>query len=979
MQSLPRTYDFKALEQHALEKWKAHALVEKTTSYNPQKPIFSFLEGPPTANAPPALHHVEVRVFKDLVNRYQFMRGKTVPRKGGWDTHGLPVEVQVEKKLGLKNKQEIEQYGTEKFVEACRSDVNTFIHEWDGLTERMGYWVDLEHPYVTMSNDYIESVWWSLKQLFERNYLYEGHKTVPFCPRCQTSLSSHEVAQGYKTVKDTSAVVEFPSTKNKGRIFLAWTTTPWTLPGNMALAVHPDVDYALVEKDGNEYVVAHTLVGKHFPAHPSIKKVLKGKELAGESYLPPFDTYTQPEAKLNGKKFIVVPAEFVTVEDGTGIVHIAPGFGEDDYATGKQHGLAFVQHVNEDGTFKPEMGAWAGKDHQKKQGELLKDLEARGKLFKTEKFEHEYPHCWRCSTPLMYYAMKSWFINVSQHRNLLMKLNREIQWTPAHVQDGRFGEWIANAKDWGLSRKRYWGTPLPIWRCTNPKCAHLAAIGSVAELREKGKNTPNGTFDLHKPTLDPIVLWCTQCKGEMKRESDVIDCWYDSGSAPFAQLHYPFENKELFEKFFPYDYIAEAQDQTRGWFYTMLVVNALLFGKSPYKTVICAGLMLDEKGEKMSKSKGNIIQPSIAFDAQGVDAVRLWFCTTPPGAEKKFGTTALTESVRPFLNVLWNSLLFSQPYLAKGQLVNQPALETEDKWILSRLAGCRDDVTRGLDQYAFNECTQALFQFVNEDFSRTYIKLVRERAKQGDETVAFVFFRVWDTLARLLAPFAPYVSEALFEAVNGELENTGLSVHASQWPEAAPRNESLEKHMRHAQAVITVGLAMREKEKINVRWPLRRVNVQTANTEVKEAVAALEGMISNQLNVKNVGVNEKIFAHAQPFANDSETMVSLDMSMDDSLLAEGFAREVMRKIQELRKKAETNPSQLIRAEIRTDENTKKWLTVHLDDIKQKVRARELVFVPVLGKKPLASADETIRESRVSVAIFSVETAGKKND
>ncbi len=968
MQPLPRVYDFKQLEQRALEKWKKNKLVEKTTAFNTNKPIFSFLEGPPTANAPPALHHVEMRVFKDVVNRFQFMQGKTVPRKAGWDTHGLPVEVQVEKKLGLKNKREIEAYGTEKFVEECRKDVNTFIHEWDMLTERMAYWVDLEHPYVTMSNDYIESVWWSLAQLFNRGYLYEGHKTLPFCPRCQTSLSSHEVALGYKTVKDTTATVKFLWKNNPKRAFLAWTTTPWTLPGNIALAVNKEVDYAIVEHEGMEYVIAHVLVGKHFPedekTKAKIKEVISGSKLVGIEYLPPFDTYARSTSKLNGKSFHVITGDFVTINEGTGIVHIAPGFGEDDYRAGKENGLAFVQHVGEDGLFKPEMNEWAGKNHKLAEKELIKFLEEKNLIFKTEKYEHEYPHCWRCNTPLMYYAMKSWFINVSQHRELLKKVNASVRWTPDHVKEGRFGEWIANAKDWGLSRKRYWGTPLPIWRCTRSTCGKLHAAGSVAEIRERGTNVPKGEFDLHKPTLDKITFTCSTCKGEMKREPDVIDCWYDSGSAPFAQLHYPFENKDLFEKYFPYDFIAEGQDQTRGWFYTLMVINALLFGKSPYKTVICGGLVVDEKGEKMSKSKGNVIVPNVMFDAHGVDAVRLQFCTNPPGNERRFGMNTITENVRPFLNVLWNSLLFAQPYLANGKLIMNPALETEDEWILSRLSTCRDACTKGMDAYEFNECTQALFTFVNEDFSRTYIKLVRERAKQGDDAVAYVFYHVWSTLGKLLAPLAPYVSEIIFEATGDE----GVSVHTSSWPGEMTRNETLEHAMVHAQGVITAGLFLREQEKINVRWPLRTLNVQTPNKERAKAIQTLEGMIKNQLNVKQVHVNGKIFAISHVFEDDPETIVSLDTKMDEELEAEGFARELTRKIQDLRKKGTLNPEQQILVQIRSSEKISRMLAKHVNDISLKVRAQSITFTANFTAKHALLSTESIRDESIEIGI-----------
>lgn len=966
MQPLPRVYDFKQLEQRALEKWKKNKIVEKTVAYNPHKPIFSFLEGPPTANAPPALHHVEMRVFKDVVNRYQFMQGKTVPRKAGWDTHGLPVEVQVEKKLGLKNKREIEAYGTEKFVEECRKDVNTFINEWDVMTERMAYWVDLKQPYVTMSNDYIESVWWSLSEFFKRGYLYEGHKTLPYCPRCQTSLSSHEVALGYKVVKDTTATVKFLWKKNPKRAFLAWTTTPWTLPGNIALAINKDVDYAVVEHDGMEYVLAHVLVNKHFGEGTKVKQIISGSKLVGEEYIPPFDTYSKNANKLSGKSFVVISGNFVTVEDGTGIVHIAPGFGEDDYNAGKENGLAFVQHVGEDGLFKSEMDEYAGKNHKVVEKELIQQLHDKNLIFNTEKFEHEYPHCWRCNTPLMYYAMKSWFINVSQHRELLKKLNEKIVWTPEHIKEGRFGEWIANAKDWGLSRKRYWGTPLNIWRCTNSACGKLEALGSVDEIRARGKNTPKGEFDLHKPTMDKILLTCTKCKSDMKREPDVIDCWYDSGSAPFAQLHYPFENKDLFEKFFPYDFIAEAQDQTRGWFYTLLVINALLFGKSPYKTVICGGLLVDEKGEKMSKSKGNIIVPAAVFDAHGVDATRLQMCLTHPGSEKRIGINSMIESVRPFLNVLWNSLLFAQPYLEKGKNLDEKTItfETEDEWVLSRLAACHERVTMGLETYAFNECTQALFTFVNEDFSRTYIKLVRERAKQGDDAVAYVFYQTFLTLSTIIAPLAPYVSEAMHYALHAN----ETSVHTATWPTPRKRNEELENAMTHVQSIITTGLSLREKEKINVRWPLSTINVHTTSAERKHAIEKLKGMIQTQVNVKNVHMNEKIFSLSQALQEDAETIVSLDTTLTPELEGEGFTREISRKIQDLRKKASLNPEQTIFVELRISEKLEKLIQPFMMELSTKVRATTISVVKNFSVKHAQLSTEKIREENVEIGL-----------
>ncbi len=961
---LPRHYDFKALEERAQQKWTSHNVIKKTISYEPEKELFSFLEGPPTANAPPALHHTETRVMKDAVCRYHYMLGKTVPRKGGWDTHGLPVEVQLEKKLGIKNKKAIEEYGIEKFVETCRSDVFAHIQEWNKFTEKLAYWVDLEHPYITYDNNYIESIWWSIKELHQRGYLYEGFRTTPFCPRCQTSLSSAEVALGYKTVKDNTVFVTFSSTKHKNRYYLAWTTTPWTLPGNVALAVHPSVEYAVVEKDEKEFVLAKELVGKYFGANAKIKHTIVGKELEGETYVPLFDTYLGK--KLNGKFAVVQTAEFVTTTDGTGIVHIAPGFGEDDYNLGQEKKLAFVQHVMENGLFTEDVKEFAGMNAKHSDSKVISHLKEKGLVFKEEVYEHEYPFCWRCDTALMYYATKSWYVNVSKHRHRMIQFNQSIHWEPEHIKEGRFGEWIANAKDWGFSRTRYWGTPLPIWKCE--KCTHIEVIGSVAELKEKGKNIP-AKLDLHKPYVDGITLTCEKCTHPMKREPYVMDVWYDSGSAPFAQLHYPFENKELFETFFPYHYIAEAIDQTRGWFYHLHVLATLLFDSYATKSIVCAGHLVDKQGQKMSKSKGNVINPNEVFEKYGVDALRLQMCLTPAGDSKRIGMDSFKESVQPMLTILWNSLQFAIPLLEKGKALLDreeiPPLQKEDAWLLSRLADTHERVTNGLENYYFHECTRALLQFVNEDLSRNYIKWVRERAKEEDAAVAYTFYQTFHILSQLLAPLAPYISEAMYEACKGNEK----SVHLTRWPKSMERNTQLEQSMRIAQEVIASGLSLREKIKMPVRWPLATLNIRSQKGEIVSGLQQMQGIVLQQLNVKQLTFNQKTFEAGMPLPSDGEGMLSLDTQMTPELEAEGFARELTRKVQELRKQAKTNSNDLIEVHCICSPHLQRIIKSQLHEMQEKVRAREWVFVGELKGKPLAQIEENIRDEKVVLGIY----------
>jgi isoleucyl-tRNA synthetase len=696
------------------------------------------------------------------------------------------------------------------------------------------------------------------------------------------------------------------------------------------------VDYAIIEIDDAEYVIAVNLAEKYFPDTPGPKAVLKGKDLVGQEYIPLFDFYKDKTLGKNAWK--IIPGNFVTTEEGTGIVHINPAFGEEDYQAGKEHGLAFFQHVDESGKFKEELKELAGKTAQKSDPEIIELMEKEGLLHHKEKYEHDYPHCWRCDTPLMYYAVQSWLVNVGEHRDKLVKLNENIQWVPNRIKEGRFGEWISHAKDWALSRKRYWGTPLPIWKCDNKKCSQAECIGSVEELKEKATRIPE-KLDLHKPAMDRVKLKCSKCGSEMTRVEEVIDCWYDSGSAIFAQLHYPFENKELFEKYFPYHFVAEAQDQTRGWFYTMHVLGALLFDSQAYNSVICAGLMVDKDGEKMSKSKGNMIAPMDAFEKAGVDAVRLQLLWTPPGNEIRFGYETINETIKPFLNILWNSLWFSQKLIEKGKSVSKPALEKEDEWILSRLASARNTVTEGLESYFYNQSVQGIVQFINEDFSRTYIKLVRERAKENDEAVSYVFYQVWDTLGRLLAPFAPYLSEEIYESAGGKEK----SVHASKWPKEMKRNKALEKEMEFIQKVISAGLFLREKQKINVRRPLQTLNVK-AKKENRKAIENLSFMILNQLNVKQITINGKNFEASQALESDEETIVSLNIKTTPELNREGTARELIRKINGYRKERRLAIGDRIKLFVKTDnEVMKQAIEEHSETIKQKVLADTMAF------------------------------------
>ncbi len=900
-------YNFKKIEEEAKKLVKKEDIKKAVSDDKKRKKLFSFLEGPPTANAPPALHHLESRTFKDIINKFRYMQGYNVPRKAGWDCHGLPVEVQIEKKLKLNSKKDILKYGEEKFIKECRESVFSYIKDWNISTEKLGYWIDLENPYVTLDNNYIESVWWSLKQLYDKKLLYKSHKVVPFCPRCETPLSSHEVALGYKKITEESIVVKFKL--KSGEYLLVWTTTPWTLPSNLAIAVHKNLDYIYVKDKNEVYILAKDLI-KNFFENPKVIKVVKGKELLGKKYEPLFPYFKNKDA------FKIIHGDFVVIDEGTGLVHTAPAFGEVDYDVCKENNLGFVQPVNEEGKFTKEVPDYAGKFIKDADKEITERLKKEGKLFKVIKYEHDYPFCWRCESPLMYYAIKSWFVKVTAHKNRLISLNEKINWIPKHIKEGRFGQWLKEVKDWALSRKKFWGTPLPIWRC---ECGNEEAIGSIKELKEKSiKKILDKNLDLHKPWIDEIKIRCNKCKGEMTRVKDVIDCWYDSGSATFAQFHYPFENKKNFEKRFPYDFIAEGIDQTRGWFYTLHVLASLLFNNVAYKNVICMGHVVDEKGEKMSKSKGNILNPNEIMNAVGVDATRLQFCVVDIGDNKRFGINLVKENVLPFLNVLWNTYQFYK------QLNNEKKgeIKIEDKWILSRLNSLIKETTKSLESYYIDKALKFIINFVINDFSKTYIKIIRERK---DKNVKNVCEEILDKISRLLAPYAPNITEVIHK----EVTKKGNSVHLSSWPEINEKkiDKKLEENFECVLKIIERGLAERDKAKIGLKWPLAEAIIQCDKKLDKNFLE----IISKQLNVKEIEIKKA-----------KEISIKLDTTLTPELEAEGYAREISRQIQDFRKRLGLKKQDKVETWIIVDsEKFKKILETQKTFIKERTNSKKL--------------------------------------
>ena len=879
---------FPELEERVLARWRERDVFGRSLANREGGEVWSFYEGPPTANGKPGSHHVLSRVFKDVYPRYRTMRGYSVPRKAGWDCHGLPVELEVEKQLGIGSKQEIEEYGIAEFNRRCRESVFEYVEEWNRLTERIGFWIDLDDPYVTLENEYIESVWWSLGELWKKDLLYEGHKVVPYCPRCGTALSSHEVALGYEDVEDPSIYVRFPLLAEDGgeagESLLVWTTTPWTLPGNVAVAVAPDVTYVRARVDGETLILAEQLVERVLGEGVEGVDRLKGSELVGRHYKGP--VFTLDDREPGG--FPVVAGEFVTTEDGTGLVHIAPAFGEDDYAVAADneifdptsHGTLY-NPVKPDGRFDRRVLGFEDrfvKDPEVTR-ELIADLERRGLLFREQVYEHAYPHCWRCGTPLLYYAKSSWYVATSRARDELLANNEAIGWHPEHIKHGRFGKWLEGNVDWALSRDRYWGTPLPIWECTGDDCDGRFCAGSVAELRERaGGEVPE---DLHRPYIDEVTVKCDRCDGEMRRVESVIDTWYDSGAMPFAQFHYPFENEELFRERFPADFICEAIDQTRGWFYTLLAESTLLFERSSYRNCVCLGLILDPEGQKMSKSKGNVVEPWDVIAAHGADAFRWYYLTAQqPWSGYRFSVDTVGESVRQFLLTLWNTYSFWVLYAnaeklgpedftsARSPFVRHSDTNGErdpaadlDRWALSRLQATIAAVTEHMDGFDCTAAGREIAEFV-EELSNWYLRLSRRRFWEGDRAAFATLRHCLLETAALLAPFTPFLADEIhLNLAGGEAETLGElpdSVHLRDFPESdeSLSDPELEKAMEAVRLTVELGRAARAQAKAKVRQPLRRA-VIVANDAERAAISARADLVKAELNVKQLDFVEE--------------------------------------------------------------------------------------------------------------------------
>lgn len=841
-------YDPVGMERSVLEFWKKNDVFEKSITAREGGEEFSFYDGPPTANGKPHVGHVLTRTMKDIIPRFHTMKGKHVLRKAGWDTHGLPVELEVEKSLGIDGKQDIEKYGVEPFIENCKKSVWKYKTEWERMSERVGYWADMQNPYVTYDDKYIESVWWSLKTIFDRGLIYKGHKIVPYCPRCGTALSSHEVAQGYKDVTERTAVVGFFSEFEGGCFILAWTTTPWTLPSNVALCVNDKYEYALIEANGQKYVLAKELIQKHFEEY-KLLKTYKGKQLVGTRYKPLYDTY-------RGKDdcYKIVSDGYVTLTDGTGIVHIAPAFGEDDARVGKANGLPFVQTIDERGRF-TEPESLKGKFCKDADKDIIADLKARGQLVSAPKYTHSYPFCWRCNTPLIYYARKSWFIKTTAVKDKLIKNNASVNWYPPSIGTGRMGNFLENVIDWGLSRDRYWGTPLPIWVCD--KCGKTEAIGSKQELKDKCGI--KGDIELHKPYVDGATYKCS-CGGTMKRTPEVIDCWYDSGSMPFAQYHYPFENKDVFEKTFPADFISEAVDQTRGWFYTLLVISTLLFDKAPFKNCLVLGHVTDEQGRKQSKHLGNVVDPWSVLDVTGADAVRWYYYTnSAPYLPSRFYMRAVTESQNKFLGTLYNTYAFYvmyaeidgfDPTKVNGKTVKYSLM---DKWLLSELNGLVKKTDADLTEYKLYESARAIGDFTDK-LSNWYVRRCRERYWAGgmteDKTAAFyTLYTVLETLCRLVAPYTPFIAEEIYQKIVRSVDGSApISVHTADFPVADEKliDDKLSVDMARVIKAAELGRAARNKSGIKNRQTLAKAVV------AGEFPDAYADILADELNVKEI-------------------------------------------------------------------------------------------------------------------------------
>ena len=875
-QKVDTNLNFVDREKQVEKFWKENHIFEKSMEDRKDDPTYMFYDGPPTANGKPHIGHVLTRVIKDMIPRYRTMKGYMVPRKAGWDTHGLPVELEVEKKLGLDGKEQIEEYGMEPFIQQCKESVWKYKGMWEDFSSTVGFWADMENPYVTYHDDYIESEWWALKEIWNKKLLYKGFKIVPYCPRCGTPLSAQEVSQGYKTVKERSAIVRF-KVVGEDAYFLAWTTTPWTLPSNVALCVNPTETYCKVKAaDGYTYYMAEALLDKvlgklgseETPAYEVLEKYV-GKDLEYKEYEPLFACAGEAAAKQKKKAHFVTADNYVTMSDGTGIVHIAPAFGEDDSRVGRDYDLPFVQFVDGKGDMTAET-PYAGVFVKKADPLVLQDLDKEGKLFDAPKFEHDYPHCWRCDTPLIYYARESWFIKMTAVKDDLIRNNNTINWIPESIGKGRFGDWLENVQDWGISRNRYWGTPLNIWQC---ECGHMHSIGSRQELFEMSGNEKAKTVELHRPYIDEITLKCPECGGTMHRVPEVIDCWFDSGAMPFAQHHYPFENKELFEKQFPADFISEAVDQTRGWFYSLLAESTILFNQAPYKNVIVLGHVQDENGQKMSKSKGNAVDPFDALEKYGADAIRWYFyINSAPWLPNRFHGKAVQEGQRKFMGTLWNTYAFFVLYANIDNFdptkytLDYDNLPVMDKWLLSKLNSVVKTVDDCLANYKIPESARALQEFVDE-MSNWYVRRSRERfwakGMEQDKINAYMtLYTALVTISKAAAPMIPFMTEEIYQNLVRSVDKEAIeSIHLCDFPkvEEAWINKELEDDMEELLKIVVLGRAARNTANIKNRQPIGTMYIKAE----KEMGQFYTDIIADELNVKEV-----------KFANDVESFIS---------------------------------------------------------------------------------------------------------
>jgi len=1025
-QKVDTNLNFVDREKKVEEFWKENHIFEKSMENRKEGETYTFYDGPPTANGKPHIGHVLTRVIKDMIPRYRTMKGYMVPRKAGWDTHGLPVELEVEKKLGLDGKEQIEEYGMEPFIKQCKESVWKYKGMWEDFSSTVGFWADMEHPYVTYYDDYIESEWWALKEIWNKKLLYKGFKIVPYCPRCGTPLSAQEVSQGYKTVKERSAVVRF-KVVGEDAYFLAWTTTPWTLPSNVALCVNPDETYCKVKAaDGYTYYMAEALLDKVLGKLAKeegekayeVLETYKGTDLEYKEYEPLFACAGEAAAKQKKKAHFVTCDTYVTMSDGTGIVHIAPAFGEDDSRIGRNYDLPFVQFVDGQGNLTKET-PYAGVFVKKADPMVLTDLDKEGKLFDAPKFEHEYPHCWRCDTPLIYYARESWFIKMTAVKDDLIRNNNTINWIPESIGKGRFGDWLENVQDWGISRNRYWGTPLNIWQC---ECGHMHSVGSRQELFEMSGDERAKTVELHRPYIDEITLKCPECGGEMHRVPEVIDCWFDSGAMPFAQHHYPFENKELFEQQFPANFISEAVDQTRGWFYSLLAESTLLFNKAPYKNVIVLGHVQDENGQKMSKSKGNAVDPFDALNKYGADAIRWYFyINSAPWLPNRFHGKAVVEGQRKFMSTLWNTYAFFVLYANIDNFdptkynLEYDQLPVMDKWLLSRLNTTVQAVDNDLANYKIPEAARALQEFVDE-MSNWYVRRSRERfwakGMEQDKINAYMtLYNALVTIAKTAAPMIPFMTEDMYQnLVRSVDKDAPESIHLCDFPTVneAWIDKDLEADMKELLEIVVLGRACRNTANIKNRQPIGTMYVKAEKKmgefytdiiadelnvkEVKfaddvesfisysfkpqlrtvgpkygkllggikqaltdiDGTAAMKELKSNgvlklDINGNDVELTEEDLlietAQTEGYVSESdgETSVVLDTNLTPELIEEGFVREIISKIQTMRKEAGFEVMDKIKVYAHGNDKIQEVMKAHEDEIKSEVLADEMVL------------------------------------